>query len=192
MTHATSPHTAELQLGLFIGSSADIVTLGELLERDAGERDELEVSPSAACISLRVDGEERWGPMLSFGALGVLVDQLPAAQERLLSGERAVIRAGGFDSPVNEYVVFEPHGDEVTASVVASEDEASWLWTPLGPEADQLYRFIDEHFDDMVQMGEQLRGIAPVDVPAAVVIKGLEREARRGAEVVAELGPGTS
>ncbi len=182
----------DLQLGLFIGSSADIVTLDQFLRLEAGRRAELDVTPSAACISLEIDGQERWGPRLSFGALGMLVDQLLPARDRLRDCRRAVIRAGGFDGPVNEYVVLDPHGPVLTATVAATDAEAVWLWLPMGPDADALYTFVDEHLATMLEMGQQIRDIAPVTAGTDAIIAALEREAERGAAAVALLGPGVT
>lgn len=174
----------DLRLALFAGSSTDIVDVATVLAMTPADRALRGVDTRRACISLVAGGEERWGPQLSFGPLGPIVDQLGGAADRLADGELAVIRAG--DAPVTELVVLEPDGDVTTASVVATSDPDVRLLTPGAG----LTGFVAEHLGEMVELGQTIRGLAPVGVVAAAVVAALRREAALGRRAVEVLGRG--
>jgi hypothetical protein len=180
-----------LRLALFSGPSGDIITLADFLALESPQRSVLDVTPSYACISLVIDGQERWGPNLSFGALGLLAEQFPQAQERLERGERAVIRGAGFDSDVAEYVVFDPKGDgSVLAATMATNASEPYLWLPHQKEGAELYRFVDQHFEEMLAMGFALRELPPVRADRNMIATALGREARVAIQVTELTGPG--
>lgn len=173
----------DLRLALFIGSSADIITLAEYLALDAAARSGLEVSPDWACISLLADGKEQWGPRLSFGALEPLVSQFAPAAERLQHGKQAVICAEDLGAPVTEYVVFSPEQNKVVAATAAYDpDEHGGVLPPA--QEDEFYRFVAVHLDAMIEAGTRLRELRPVPVDRAAVVTALLREAEIGAQAL--------
>lgn len=182
----------DLRLSLFLGSSAEIITLAEFLALEPVDRVRVKVSPDWACVSLLLDGVEQWGPRLSFGALGPLVEQLLPAAARLQRAERAVICAGASDGPVSEYIVLDPANGEVTAAIAAFDANESWDWLPPTMQGDDLYAFIDTHLDRMIGAGSSLRNLRPVHVDRAAIMQALVREAALGRRAIEALGFGRS
>jgi hypothetical protein len=181
----------DLRLAVFSGQSGDIVTLGDYLALGPAQTSLSDITPSYACISLVIDGAERWGPNLSFGALGLLAAQFPQARDRLERGDRAVIRGAVFDSSVIEYVVFDPTGDgSVLAATAATDALEPWLWLPHEQEGTELYKFIDDHFEEMLAMGFTLRELPPIHVDLKIIARALDRESGLAKRVIELIGPG--
>jgi hypothetical protein len=181
------PAIADIRLALFRGPSGEIVTLDEWLRLPPDERGD--VSPSWSALSLVIDDDERWGARLSLGALGPLVAQLPQAAERLERGEPAVLRAAVFDVPLASFLLFEPEGDLVVASLGGSPELSDPRWMPYGTAADELYAFVAAHRDELVAT-LQAEDVPPQSIDRAVVVACLRREAALGERAVELLGSG--
>lgn len=181
----------DLRLALFRGASAELITLDELLELAPEARADLEVSPSWSAVSLIVSGEERWGPRLSLGALGVLVGQLPQAVERLAQDRLAVVRSGIFDVPDALFLLFWPEGHEtVRVSLGMTDDIEVSAWVADGPAADRLYSWVEDHLDELdAAAGDE---VPPYFLQTELVLRALRREALLGRKAVDLLGPGSS
>lgn len=180
----------DIRLALSSGSSSDVIAVADLLALADAERTSISVTPSWCVLSLIVDGEDRWGPQLSLGALGVVVAQLAQAATRLERGELAVLRAGVFDVPEVLLLLFEPIGEDgVVATPGVTKALPDPSWTADGPHAERLYAFVGEQRDRLVEAG-QVRQVAPERIGRSMASAALRREARLGAAAVALLGPG--
>lgn len=179
----------DIRLALSSGNS-DVIAVADLLALPDAERASISVTPSWCVLSLIVDGEDRWGPRLSLGALGVVVAQLAQAATRLEHGELAVVRAGVFDVPEVLLLLFEPDGaDGVVAAPGVTKALPDPSWTADGPHAGRLYAFVAEQRDRLVEAG-RVRQVAPQQIGRWVASAALRREAQLGAAAVALLGPG--
>lgn len=180
----------DLRLAMYRGRSARIISLGDYLALDPAGRAAAEVDPSWCTMSLIVDGEDHWGPLLGLGALGVVVAQLPQAADRVEAGQLAIVRAAVFDMPVAVFLVFEPAGRDVVVAVASTEKLSDPIWMPNGPRSDALYALVAEDRDALVAPGQE-GGIEPQTLPRSVVSACLRRELSLGREVVSLIGEGS-
>jgi hypothetical protein len=184
---------ADLRLALYLGAGAEIITAQDYLALPDSRRPP-EVSPSWCTLSLVVDGREKWGPLLSLGALGPIVAQMVPAAERIDAGQRALIRAAVFDVPLAVFLLFEPVSPPAEAiymaRVAATHALSDPVWMPNGPGAGNVYGYVAEHHDEMT--GSGAADIEPCPVPRSALSSSLRREAAFGAEIVTFLGPGSS
>lgn len=178
-----------LRLALYRGASAEIITLADYLALEPGGRRACEVSPSWSTMSLVAGGDERWGAQLSLGALGLLVAQLPQARSRLEAGQRAVIRSAVFDVPQALFLLFEPEDGAAVATLAMTDELPATSWLPHEPPGGQLYAFVEEHRQRLVDAGTA-GGIVPQTLGLASLCADLAREAELGQQVVALLGEG--
>lgn len=148
------------------------------------------MSSSWSTVSLVVDDVERWGPLLSLGALGVVVAQLPQAADRAERGERAVVRAGVFDTPDALFLVLEPGQDHIVLTIGISSELSDPIWLPTGTRIDTFYAMVDEHHQMLVSAGKAT-GIAPQALPRRLVVTALRREFELGNKAIALLGEGS-
>ena len=181
----------DIRLALFRGSSAELVSVADLLAMSGGERGSADASPSWSTLSLIAGGEDRWGARLSLGALSVVVAQLEQAASHLDNGERAVLRGGVFDVPNVLLLLLEPDGaGGVVATLGATDDLPDPSWTADGPHGDELYAFVDEHRNRIVEAGRAWT-VAPQRIRRTAAVDALRREAELGTAAVALLGPGS-
>lgn len=178
----------DLRLALFVNNSSDIITLNKFLALSAADRAELRVSLDWACVSLMVEGTEYWGPQLSFGPLGPLVEQLKPAAARLRNAHCAVICAPIIYGPVYEYILLDPDGNDIIANLGAYDTKEDWDTVPTAVGSEILYAFIDSNITTILKQGKILRGLEPVRVKRKAIIEALERESSLGEEVLELLG----
>jgi len=183
----------DLQLALFQEAGADILSLASYLALSEAERVAADVSPSWSSISLLVACEEQWGPRVSFGALGVIVDQLPQARARLGAGDLAVIRSGVFDVANAVLLILQPTGDQVVAAFGTTDDLLASGWLPHERFGDELYAFVAKNRQAMLDaMPAAGTDLSPQTLDRVMLTTALEREERLGKEVIALIGRGTS
>jgi hypothetical protein len=174
--------TAGLRLAVFVGTGPRVEPVASLL--DDPDFDGWAVCVNQASVSLVVDGVERWGPAVSFGALGVVTRQLLPARDRLGAGRPALVRAGVLDVPTARFLLFEPSGRRVRAAIATTGDPAVSTLFPDEAGADALYAHLDRWRDEMVA------GADVVEVDRQGLLADLERAAADGSRAVALHGPG--
>jgi hypothetical protein len=137
-----------------------------------------------------VDGETR--EIMSFGPLDLIVPQLRPTAERIAVGLPALVRTGALDTPEGNYLSFDPAIDErVAVSFLATLHSPESHLNPLpcdSAQSRQLYAFVERERESMTQAGTDFAGYPPFTVGREALLAALEREARIGTQLLADLG----
>jgi hypothetical protein len=130
--------------------------------------------------------------LASFGPLALLVPQLQPTAERVAAGKPALMRMGALDTPEGNYLYFEPAaGEQVKVSLLATLHFPESHLDPLPYEsasAQQLYAFVERERESMTQAGTEFASCPPFTVERQALLAALEREARIGSQLLADLG----
>jgi hypothetical protein len=179
----------DFRLMLYLGASADTITLSDYLALDADARLANRVDLSMVTISIMAGGREHLAPRLSLGPLHRITPQLGVARERLVRGEPALIRSGVMDVEDGNYLLLEPDGvtGPIRASVVSTDDiEVSHVF-PDEFRAQDLYAYVASQRTNLLNRTRRV-GSFPVELPLEreALLAALDREAALGLTVLSQ------